>query len=85
MSCNCGIGITFGGWAEPACTIHDHEYELMKAGQQTKTLDQVDMELLSNLLELANKGRFQFGKRLMAYTMYRIAHAYGLVFWHGPR
>lgn len=86
MSCNCGIWpLTFGGWAEPACSKHDQEYELMHAGEQTKTLNQVDAELLTNLLNLAQEGNFQMGKRIAAYTMYRLAHAYGLVFWKGPR
>jgi hypothetical protein len=86
MSCNCGIWpLAFGGWSDPACKIHDYEYELMHKGVQTKTLDQVDQELLVNLLILAHKGILQKAKIAAAYSMYSVAHAYGLIFWHGPR
>jgi hypothetical protein len=86
MSCDCGLWpLTAGGWAEPACKVHDEEYELMKAGLQTKTLDQVDYEFLFNLLNLSHRGLFQSGKIAASYTMYGLAHAYGLVFWKGLR
>lgn len=86
MAACCGIWpVVFGGWSERCCELHDAEYRLMYAGKQTKTLDEVDGNLLACLLERAKKGPLPTLQTAQAYAMYGIAHAWGLVRWKGPR
>lgn len=82
----CGAcGLNFGGWANECCIIHDARWNSMYEGTQSMTLDEVDNELLNCLLYKASTGPVPFLQRLQAYTMYGIAHAYGLIRWRGPR
>ena len=86
MSCSCGLWIfAFGGWPEECCIWHDEQYRKMYAGIQTLTLDQVDDHFLEMLLYKASTGPYPKLQAAQAHTMYNIAHAYGLIFWKGPR
>ena len=80
----CGIyPLVFGGWARPACRLHDKEYEAMLSGKQEKTLQQVDNEFRDYLFELSERGRCRMLKRIASGLMYGIAHIYGLFRWEG--
>lgn len=86
MSCPCGLkGLGFGGWARQCCEWHDSQYDKMFAGTQTLTLDQVDDQFLIMLLEKAKTGPLPNLQKAQAYTMYGIAHSFGLIRWKGPR
>lgn len=85
MGC-CGLWpFQFGGWAQTCCDAHDYEYELMHQGVQTKTLNEVDNAFLKCMLIRAATGPFPRLQTAQSYTMYGIAHAWGLLFWKGRR
>lgn len=78
----CGLWpAVFGGWTEPACVKHDYAYERMLKGNRDRTLDEVDNEFRDDLHDLANKGRLQALKHVVADVLYVVAHVYGLFRW----
>ena len=88
-----GIGIPWL-WQLPvnhpfhqAATAHDHEYDLMLQGKQTKTLWEVDRAFLNACLELAQiyEGWGYYKMVAQAYLFFTLAHAWGIVRWKGDK
>jgi len=54
----------------------------MLAGQQDKTLIEIDRQMLSYFLEDAGDSLFY---KVQAYAFFAIAHAWGLIRWKGKK
>lgn len=80
----CGIcPIAFRGWALSACEWHDKAYTKGSWAQANMSRYEADQYFYKLLLELANQGQFQAGKKVQAYLMYKAVRLLGAPFWEG--
>lgn len=77
----CGITpVTFRGWPQAACVIHDKFYEKGSWAEQNLTRAEADAHFLTMLLTISGRNPL---KRAAAYAMYGVVRLLGAPYWEG--